>query len=117
MKRVLREQRRKRAARTGRTSEKAGLEVTRAQALFDIAVGTARNIVVEGGKTRRLFHSLRHWEQLRRHLCPARPLPKYQKGTLSLQRGNNPTGTDTVPILANEGEPLFRLTKAGRIVP
>ena len=32
------------------------------------------------------------------------PLPKFKKGTESLQRGNNPRGVDTIPILANEGE-------------
>ena len=42
----------------------------------------------------------------------ARPLPKYQKGTLSLERRSNPTGTDTVPILANEGEAIIPTDKS-----
>lgn len=32
------------------------------------------------------------------------PLPKYAEGTKYLERGNNPHGVDTIPILANEGE-------------
>lgn len=32
------------------------------------------------------------------------PLPKFAKGTEYLQRGNNPMGVDTIPVLANEGE-------------
>lgn len=36
----------------------------------------------------------------------AAPLPKYAKGTLSLQRGTNPSGVDTIPIMANEGEAI-----------
>ena len=35
------------------------------------------------------------------------PLPKYAKGTKYLQRGNNPLGVDTIPILANEGERII----------
>ena len=37
----------------------------------------------------------------------ATPLPKYAKGTKYLQRGNNPSGTDTIPILADEGERII----------
>jgi hypothetical protein len=39
-------------------------------------------------------------------LLIATPLPKYAKGTLSLERGNNALGVDTIPILANEGEAI-----------
>jgi hypothetical protein len=41
----------------------------------------------------------------------ATPLPKYAKGTKYLQRGNNPTGVDTIPILANEGERIIPTEK------
>ena len=85
---------------------------TRAQALFDIAVGTARNIVVEGGKNPALIPFFAALGATQSALVLARPLPKYQKGTLSLQRGNNPTGTDTVPILANEGEAIIPTDKS-----
>ena len=85
---------------------------TRAQALFDIAVGTARNIVVEGGKNPALIPFFAALGATQSALVLARPLPKYQKGTLSLQRGNNPAGTDTVPILANEGEAIIPTDKS-----
>jgi len=85
---------------------------SRAQALFDIAVGTARNIVVEGGKNPALIPFFAALGATQAALVLARPLPKYQKGTLSLQRGNNPTGTDTVPILANEGEAIIPTDKS-----
>ena len=84
----------------------------RAQALFDIAVGTARNIVVEGGKNPALIPFFAALGATQAAAVLARPLPKYQKGTLSLQRGNNPTGTDTIPILANEGEAIIPTDKS-----
>ncbi len=34
----------------------------------------------------------------------SQPLPKFYKGTESLELGNNPSGIDTIPILANKGE-------------
>jgi hypothetical protein len=34
----------------------------------------------------------------------SRPVPKFFKGTEYLDRGSNPSGIDTIPILANEGE-------------
>jgi hypothetical protein len=34
----------------------------------------------------------------------SKPLPKFFEGTDFLQRGNNPLGRDTIPLLANEGE-------------
>ncbi len=85
---------------------------TRAQAIFEIGVATARNIAQQPGP----FGSLvPFWVKLgaaQSAAVIARPLPKYQKGTLSLQRGNNPTGTDTIPILANEGEAIIPTDKS-----
>lgn len=37
--------------------------------------------------------------------------PSYFKGTLNLQRGNNPAGRDTIPIMANEGEAIIPTDK------
>lgn len=34
----------------------------------------------------------------------ATPLPQYRRGTKYLKRGNNPSGVDTIPIMADEGE-------------
>ena len=106
------EEERKKAAEEARKREielkrKADL-ATRAQALFEIAVFTSRNIVKDPALTA-LWIALGASQAA---LVAARPLPKYQKGTLSLERGSNPTGTDTVPILANEGEAIIPTDKS-----
>jgi len=110
------EEERKKAAEEARKREielkrKADL-AARAQAIFEIGVATARNIAQQPGP----FGSLvPFWVALgaaQSAAVIARPLPKYQKGTLSLQRGGNPTGTDTVPILANEGEAIIPTDKS-----
>ena len=106
------EEERKKAAEEARKREielkrKADL-ATRAQALFEIAVFTSRNIVKEPTLTA-LWIALGASQAA---LVAARPLPKYNKGTLSLERGSNPTGTDTVPILANEGEAIIPTDKS-----
>ena len=54
--------------------------VTRAQALFDIAVGTARNIVVEGGKNPALIPFFAALGATQAALVLARPLPQIPKG-------------------------------------
>jgi hypothetical protein len=44
-------------------------------------------------------------------LIASQPIPKFAKGTPYLQRGNNPQGVDTIPILANEGEGIIPTDK------
>lgn len=110
------EEERKKASEEARKREielkrKADI-ATRAQAIFEIGVATARNIIQQPGP---LGSLVPFWVALgaaQSGAVLARPLPKYQKGTLSLQRGNNPIGTDTIPILANEGEAIIPTDKS-----
>lgn len=37
----------------------------------------------------------------------ATPIPKFFKGVIGLQRGNNPKGRDTIPAMLNEGESVM----------
>ena len=110
------EEERKKAAEEARKREielkKKQDIATRAQALFDIAIGTARNIVVEAKGNPALIALFIALGAAQSAAVLARPLPKYQRGTLSLQRGSNPAGTDTVPILANEGEAIIPTDKS-----
>jgi hypothetical protein len=74
----------------------------RLEKLFLIAINTALHIVEKPALA--AFYAILGAVQTAAVL--AAPLPKYAKGTLSLQRGNNPSGIDTIPILANEGEAI-----------
>lgn len=92
------------AKRTAEIKRRADL-ANRAQKLFEIGIATARNIV-EAAKEPALIPFYIALGALQTAAVLAAPLPKYAKGTLSLQRGNNPAGVDTIPILANEGEAI-----------
>ncbi len=110
------EEERKKAAEEARKREielkrKADL-AARAQAIFQIGVSTALNVNQQPGPLGSLIPFWIALGAAQSAAVLARPLPKYQKGTLSLQRGNNPTGTDTVPILANEGEAIIPTDKS-----
>ena len=110
------EEERKKAAEEARKREielkrKADL-AARAQAIFQIGVSTALNVNQQPGPFGSLIPFWIALGAAQSAAVLARPLPKYQKGTLSLQRGNNPTGTDTVPILANEGEAIIPTDKS-----
>ena len=110
------EEERKKAAEEARKREielkrKADL-AARAQAIFQIGVSTALNVNQQPGPLGSLIPFWIALGAAQSAAVLARPLPKYQKGTLSLERGNNPTGTDTVPILANEGEAIIPTDKS-----
>ena len=110
------EEERKKAAEEARKREielkrKADL-VARAQAIFQIGVSTALNVIQQPGPFGSLIPFWIALGAAQSAAVLARPLPKYQKGTLSLERGSNPTGTDTVPILANEGEAIIPTDKS-----
>lgn len=110
------EEERKKAAEEARKREielkrKADL-AARAQAIFQIGVSTALNVNQQPGPFGSLIPFWIALGAAQSAAVLARPLPKYQKGTLSLERGNNPTGTDTVPILANEGEAIIPTDKS-----
>jgi hypothetical protein len=110
------EEERKKAAEEARKREielkrKADL-AARAQAIFQIGVSTALNVNQQPGPFGSLIPFWIALGAAQSAAVLARPLPKYQKGTLSLERGSNPTGTDTVPILANEGEAIIPTDKS-----
>ena len=110
------EEERKKAAEEARKREielkrKADL-AARAQAIFQIGVSTALNVLQQPGPFGSLIPFWIALGAAQSAAVLARPLPKYQKGTLSLERGSNPTGTDTVPILANEGEAIIPTDKS-----
>ena len=110
------EEERKKAAEEARKREielkrKADL-AARAQAIFQIGIATALNVNQQPGPFGSLIPFWIALGAAQSAAVLARPLPKYQKGTLSLERGSNPTGTDTVPILANEGEAIIPTDKS-----
>lgn len=74
----------------------------RTQKLFEIGIATARNIVEKPALA--LYYTL--LGGLEAAAILATPLPRYNKGTLSLSRGSNAVGIDTIPIMANEGEAI-----------
>lgn len=80
----------------------------RLQKLFEVAIATARNIA----ETPLLAAFYTTLGAIQTAAILAAPLPKYAKGTLSLKRGNNRPGIDTIPILANEGEAITPTDKA-----
>lgn len=81
----------------------------RAKALFEIAINTAVGISRLLGQPFASFliplTAVLGAAQVAAVL--ATPLPKYQKGTKYLERGKNPSGVDTIPIMANEGERII----------
>ena len=77
--------------------------IEKAEALFSIGMSTAKNIVAGPLALIPFWIAL---GAIQAGVVAATPLPKYASGTLSLQRGGNPVGTDTIPILANEGEAI-----------
>jgi hypothetical protein len=86
-------------------AKKKAAIIDRAEKLFQIGIATARNIV-EVGTNPILIALVSALGAIQAGAVLATPLPKYAKGTLSLQRGNNRAGLDTIPILANEGEAI-----------
>lgn len=79
----------------------------RNRALFNIAIDTAVNAVKLFGQTvpPGILSAFAIGQGLvQAGIVRAAPLPKFFKGTEYLERGNNPAGRDTIPILANEGE-------------
>jgi hypothetical protein len=80
--------------------------INRAGKIFEIGIGTARNVVEQPGPFGTLIPYWLALGALQSSFVLAQPLPKYAKGTLSLERGNNALGVDTIPILANEGEAI-----------
>lgn len=78
----------------------------RAQKLFNIGIATAQNIVQQPGPFGSFIPFWAGLGALQAGAVLSQPLPKYAKGTLSLERGNNRIGVDTIPILANEGEAI-----------
>ena len=83
----------------------------RIQALFSIALNTAKNIVAQPGPLGALIP---YWVGIgivQAAAVIAKPLPTYFKGTTNLQRGMNPVGQDTIPIMAHEGEAIIPTDK------
>ncbi len=82
------------------------------QALAQIAIDTAATVLkttsqvgfVAGGALIPLIIGLGALEAA---IVLATPLPKYFKGTPSLQRGSNPFGRDTIPFMGHEGEAII----------
>lgn len=79
----------------------------RAQAVFDIIINTAVAVTNALKTSAFLAVAIGIAGAAQLTAVLATPLPKYAKGTKYLQRGNNPAGTDTIPILANEGERII----------
>ncbi len=73
----------------------------RAEKVFQIAIATARNIAEQPGPVGALIPFWVGVGAFQIAAVLAQPLPKYAKGTLSLQ-GNN----DEVPIIAHRGEAI-----------
>lgn len=81
----------------------AEARAARRKALYEIAINTAIAVVkalpnlIKAGAVATIG-------AVKAAFVAATPLPKFAKGTKFLERGKNPKGTDTIPILANEGE-------------
>lgn len=80
--------------------------IEKAESLFNIGISTAKNIIQQPGLYGELIPFWIALGAIQAGVVAATPLPKYASGTLSLQRGSNPVGTDTIPVLANEGEAI-----------
>lgn len=91
----------------------------KAKAIFDIAIQTAINVTKALGTppvpnfVAAAIAGVLGAAQL--GLVASRPLPKFRKGTRYLERGVNPLGIDTIPILANEGERIISTEENARI--
>lgn len=83
----------------------------RAQAVFDIIINTAVAVTNALKTSAFLAVAIGIAGAAQLTAVLATPLPKYAKGTKYLQRGNNPAGVDTIPILANEGERIIPTDK------
>lgn len=77
----------------------------RTEKLFEIAIATARNIVEAGNPVIAALYAVLGAAQTA--VVLATPLPKYFKGTPSLQDNRYPMGRDTIPVMANRGEAII----------
>ena len=77
----------------------------RTEKLFEIAIATARNIVEAGNPVIAALYAVLGAAQAA--VVLATPLPKYFKGTPSLQDNRYPMGRDTIPVMANRGEAII----------
>ena len=84
----------------------------RAQKIFEVGIATFRNATEQPGPLGVLIPFWIALGAAQATSILAAPLPKYEKGTLSLQRGKNKAGVDTIPIYANEGEAITPTDKA-----